>query len=160
MRPQHDNLPFLRVKNNGFTLVELVTVMVILSIMAAVAIPRFFETHAYKSREFYEEVINAARYSQKLAVASGCAVQLSVSGSGFSLHQRQNCKSGNYNREVTHPADHGAFTAATPSGVSLSSTAAAIVFDGLGRATPGGTTISVDSRSFTLIGESGYADEL
>ena len=132
--------------------------MVIVSILAVVAIPRMFDTTAFRSRGFYEELVNAARYGQKLAVASGCAVQLSISGSGFSLHQRQNCSGGNFDRPVPRPAGSAAFAAAAPSGVTLSASTASVVFDSLGRATPGNVTVSVDSHSFSIAGESGYVE--
>ena len=85
-------------KAHGFTFVELVVTMALIGLLAVMAIPRMFDATAFRSRGFYEEVVNAARYGQKLAVASGCAVRLSISGSGFSLHQRQNCSSGSFDR--------------------------------------------------------------
>jgi MSHA pilin protein MshC len=145
-------------KAHGFTLVEMVVSMALIGILAVVAIPRMFDVTAFRSRGFYEEVVNAARYGQKLAVASGCAVQLSISGGGFSLHQRQNCSGGSFDRAVARPAGSGAFAASTPAGVALSTTAATIVFDALGRATPGDARVSVDGHSFSIAGESGYVD--
>jgi len=142
----------------GFTLIELIVTMVIIGLLAVVAIPRMFDIATFRSRGFFEEVLNAARYGQKLAVASGCAVQLSISGGGFALYQRQNCTGGAFSRPVPRPAGSGAFAAASPAGVTLSATAAAVVFDSLGRATPGGVTVSVDGRSFIISGESGYVD--
>jgi MSHA pilin protein MshC len=143
---------------SGFTLIELIVTLVLISLLAVVVIPRLFDSSIFRSWAFYEEIVNAARYGQKLAVASGCAVELSISSGGFALHQRQSCSGGSFNRTVPRPSGSGAFTAATPSDVGLSATAATVVFDGLGRATPGGVTISVDGRSFTISGESGYVD--
>jgi len=147
--------------NRGFTLIELVVTMVLIGILAAVALPRFFDATAFHSRGFYDEVIQAARYGQKLAVASGCDVELSISGGSFALYQRaDSCTSGAFTRAVLRPAGSDAFSAMAPSGVSLSATASSIVFDSLGRATSGGVTVSVDERSFTIVGESGYVDGL
>ena len=66
-------------------LIELVVTMVLIGILAAVALPRFFDATAFHSRGFYDEVIQAARYGQKLAVASGCDVELSIAGGSFAL---------------------------------------------------------------------------
>lgn len=147
--------------NRGFTLIELVVTMVLIGIMAAVALPRFFDATAFHSRGFYDEVIQAARYGQKFAVASGCDVELSISGGSFALHQRaDSCTSGAFTRAVPHPAGSDAFAGSAPSGVTLTATKSSIVFDSLGRATPSGATVSVDARSFTIVGESGYVDGL
>jgi MSHA pilin protein MshC len=147
--------------NRGFTLIELVVTMVLIGILAAVALPRFFDATAFHSRGFYDEVIQAARYGQKLAVASGCDVELSIAGGSFALHQRAaSCTSGDFTRAVPRPSGSDAFAGSEPSGVSLTATSSSIIFDSLGRATPGGVTVSVDGRSFTIVGESGYVDGL
>lgn len=143
--------------NQGFTLIELVTVMLLLGILSVVALPRFFKAADYKGRGFYEEVAGAARYAQKLAVASGCDVQLTIAGDSYALHQRQTCDHGSaFSRNVLRPTGNDAFAGSVPTGVSLSASDPSIIFDALGRATPGGVTVTIDGRSFTIAGESGY----
>jgi MSHA pilin protein MshC len=144
----------------AFTLVELVTVILLLGILSVVALPRFFDATAYNSRGFYDAVAGAARYGQKLAVASGCDVQLVIAGGNYALSQRQSCIDHNsaFNRPVLQPAGGDPFAGSAPNGMNLAASAAAVVFDAQGRATPGGVTVTVDGRTFTITGESGYVD--
>ncbi|OEU62109.1 MAG: hypothetical protein BA870_03035 [Desulfuromonadales bacterium C00003094] len=142
----------------GFTLVELVTVILLLGILSAVALPRFFNATDFNSRGFYDEVAAAARYGQKLAVASGCDVQLTVADGNYALQQREACDNiSEFNRAVLQPTGSDAFADSAPSGTTLSvSPLTPVIFDALGRATPGGVMVTVDGRFFTIIGESGY----
>ena len=69
----------------GFTLIELVTVIVIGGILAAVAGPRFFTQTGYSQRGYTEELGAALRLAQKAAVASDCPAQLTLTASTYAL---------------------------------------------------------------------------
>ena len=91
----------------GFTIVELVMTIVIMGILAAVVGPRFFTKSNFDERFYFEEVLSTVRYAQKLAVASGCRIQVSRdSASGrFFLHRADNCDADDprYNAKVVGP---------------------------------------------------------
>ncbi|MBE0597358.1 MAG: prepilin-type N-terminal cleavage/methylation domain-containing protein [Desulfuromonadales bacterium] len=145
-------------QSSGFSLVELVVIILLLGILSAVAMPRFFDQSGFQERGLYDEVIAAVRYGQKLAVASGCAVQvrLSSGGDAYGLYQREtDCTVGAFTRPVAEPAGGGAYrknAADDPAGLIPSVT---ITFDSLGRSDVDGS-YSIGSHSFSLVGETGY----
>lgn len=145
----------------GVTLIELVTVLVILGVIAATMAPRFFTRDTFNERGFHDETVAAARYAQKLATASGCEVQLSIDAAGYVLNQRAtDCTTGGFTRNVAHPGTgQASFTGAPPTGVVSSMTNNPAVFSAQGFATDGTTrTVTVGALSFTIVGPTGFVD--
>jgi MSHA pilin protein MshC len=60
--------PRLR-RNAGFTLVELVTILVMVGILAAFAAPRFVDNTGFESRGFFDQAQATVRYAQKIAIS-------------------------------------------------------------------------------------------
>lgn len=140
-------------KSEGFTLVELVVIIMLLGILAAVVVPRFFDLDSYQTRAAYDEVAGAVRYAQKLAVASGCDVQVLISSNSYALQQHStNCTTGAFATIVNH-----SITSNTISGVTLSSIPGSFVFDPMGRS-DSAVTVNVGTESFNVIAETGTVD--
>ena len=79
------SLPTLSRRQYGFTMVELITVIVILGILAAVAAPRFFEVNVFKSRGFSDEVKAVLRFAQKTAIAQRKFVCVALDSNSVTL---------------------------------------------------------------------------
>jgi MSHA pilin protein MshC len=140
----------------GFTLVELVVVIVLMAILVGLAVPRFFGQGEFEAPAFARELASAARYAQKLAVVSGCPVNLTVSSTGYALFQPQATTppcSGTptMTLPVKHPASGEDFAATVPTGVALGAGtvtfSAAGVPDAAASFTVGDLTVSIAAGS-------------
>ncbi len=147
--------------SHGFTLTELVTVITILGILAAFAVPRFFDQVVFEERGFYEEVVAELRYGQKIAVGSGCPVQISIDASGYALAQQtvllNRCDPADVSWAVPVLLPDGyAAAGTTPAGVTLGPVVT-YQFDGLGQTDLGADlTVSIGTWSLIVQAQSGY----
>lgn len=72
-------------KQQGFTLVELVMVIVILGVIAVVALPKLTGTSVFAGSAFRSEVVSALRYAQKSAVSHRRLVCATLTASTVTL---------------------------------------------------------------------------
>ena len=102
----------------GFTMVELIMVIVILGILAAVVGPRFFDRRVFDERLYFEQSLTAVRYAQKLALSSGCPIRARIDNGGYALSYASACGAIAAGAVVSDPSG-GNFAAGLPSGVSV-----------------------------------------
>ena len=74
-------------KKSGFTLVELIVVILIVGILSASVAPRFFGVASYESRQAADEVLSALRYSQQMAMNRGGDIQLVLTANNFTVQR-------------------------------------------------------------------------
>ncbi len=140
----------------GFTLVELITILVVAAILAAVAAPRFFTRLSFEERGFYDQSVAAIRYAQRVAIAERRNVFVLIEANRLRLCYTVACTAGT---EVREPGSNGAYDISTPDGVGLDTTAT-FSFNGLGQpsiaANLAVTVTGQDNRAFTVQRETGY----
>jgi len=56
-------------RRRGFTLIELVMILIIIGVLAVAAIPRFYDRADYDARGFIDATLSALHYAQKAAIA-------------------------------------------------------------------------------------------
>ena len=141
---------------------ELVVVIVILGIVAAFAAPRFFDDRTFLQRGYYEELAAALKYSQKLAVASGCPVRVVIDAAGYAA--RQQAAQGGHLQPGRHDLGDerrarrrsGARGQPCRCGVTVSP-AVTLTFDALGSTDLGADqNISVGPFALTVRADSGF----
>jgi MSHA pilin protein MshC len=139
--------------------VELIVVIAITGLLAAVAIPRFVDQQTFQERGFYDEALSAARYAQKFAVTTGCEVRFSVASETYVLNQSTTCTSADFTRAVVNPGNRDApgFTGTAPAGIAFSISLNPVIFDALGKTSDGTTrTVTVGAKTFQIVGATGF----
>lgn len=130
----------LLTSQRGFTLTELITVIVIVGIVSVTALPRFFMVSDFEDRGSADQVKSMLRFAQKTAIAQHRNVSVAISGGAAS----PNC---------TTTLSGGNLTCAVKS-VATSKT---VTFDALGRPVPNAAdSVTVGGTPLTIEVETGY----
>ena len=125
-------------RQTGFTLVELVTSIVIIGILAAAIEPKFIGNQTFSERGYADEVAAALRYAQAVAVANGCGAAVTITAISYQALQPGNAQptcGGGWTRTIVR-VDGGTLTGTAPSGVTFNQ-ATQIIFGPQGRIVSG-----------------------
>jgi prepilin-type N-terminal cleavage/methylation domain-containing protein len=149
-----------RLKNNkGFTLIEVVAVLIILGILSAVVISRGMDTEAVKAQTEMDTLKGHLRYAQYLAMNEISSVKwgINIAVSGYTLVRVDA-------NGTTSPYNLPGESSATHSIAPFTATTINLLFDEWGSPYNGTTklaanqpiTLNPGSESFTITPETGY----
>jgi MSHA pilin protein MshC len=144
---------------HGFTLIELVMVIVLVGVLAIFAAPRLFDSAAFNARGFHDETLAFLRYAQKTAIAQRRTVCVAFTLSSATL-KVDNDGSAGCEANLAGPRGDSPGTITARGDVSYSNLPTAISFDALGQPTAT-QTIQVQGagRSITVEAGTGYVHE-
>lgn len=144
----------LSMRHRGFTMVELIMVMVIAGILAAVAMPRFFEADVFRSRGFSDQVQASLRYAQKVAIAQRRFVCVAFTANSVTLTTGPAAACGT---ALQSPDGDPSYVITAPANTTFTAVPAAFSFEPLGRPSAG-QAISVTGApsAITIEAETGY----
>jgi len=147
-------------RRGGYTIVELVLVIVILAVLGALAGPRFFDNAAIDERAYADELASSLRYAQKVAVASGCRVRAEIAAGGYALSQQSpqagHCDPADTSFPLAVRLSTGELMSGSAPGGVIAAPPITLVFDALGRTNlPANQILTVGSRPLTIQANSG-----
>ena len=148
-------------KAGGFTLIELIMVIVLLGVLSVFVAPKLFNSDDFNARGFHDQTLAFLRYAQKTAIAQRhpVCVGFSLNSLALTMDADGNTATGSNGCETSLTAPSGGTLAARGAG-QYAATPSAIVFNAAGQ--PGaGQTIQVSGLTKQIVIEAvtGYVHE-
>lgn len=127
----------------GFTLAELIVVLVVVGILGAVAAGRLIDRNASDSLSYADQVAAMLRYGQKVAIAQNRDVWVRLNANGIALCFSSACSAGSLVRAPGNSNSESATTKAIcndsswaceapPNGIAMATTSS-FYFDAVGK---------------------------
>lgn len=144
-----------RAQARGYTLVELIVVMVLMGVLASVALPRLTDRRALQERGFLDQVRTLLQHSHKIATAQhrGTCVLLTPTTVSAYYDGGTGCSAASL--PLASPGSTDPLTIAVPSGVVLGGVGQ-VRFAATGRPNPDiDHVITVGGNTYTVSRETG-----
>ena len=141
----------------GFTLVELIMVLVVVGVLAAAALPRFWDRQVFDSRGFFDQTLSVLRYAQKSAIAERRTVCVAFTSTTVTLTIATAAGSSVCGSNLASPDGASPFVVTAKSGVSFSAAPTNFQFNPLGQASIGQTILVTNaSGNIVIEQDTGY----
>ncbi|MCU6432694.1 type II secretion system GspH family protein [Undibacterium sp. Jales W-56] len=148
----------------GFTLIEMIMVLLLVGILSVTLIPRFTDKKTFDARGFFDQSRSMVRYAQKVAIAQRKDVFVRVDSAAGDICllyiSTVTCANAVLADAVLNPADQKKFIQSAPSGISFTGSAL-FSFNALGKPNFASTlTLGVtgdgSTRTMTIESDTGY----
>ena len=137
-------------------------ILMILGIISVSVLPKFAQQSSFSEKVFFDDTVNAVRYAQKLAVATGCSVQIAIVANSYTITRQGTasstaCPGGvTFSLAVPHPGSGGSSYTGSEPGISLTSTASVFYFSALGAASTNVTLTVNGVRTINVVAATGF----
>ena len=148
------------INKKGFTLVELIVVILLTGILSISIAPRFFAVSSYEDRRAVDEMLVALRHAQQMAMNRGGNIRFTLNATYFTvdlsdgtpLRSPDGSKHPSCITPICYRKDLNGVTATmVPAGP--------IIYDGLGKPNTG-YSITAGSKHIQIEAETGYAHQI
>jgi len=156
-----------KLSEGGFTLVELITIMILIGILAVVALPNLNVAEGFGATSFRDRIAASLRYAQKSAVAKRRLVCATVAAdrvtltadAGFGANACANALAGPDGATPAALSPSAAITvAAVPAGPLYFQPSGAVTSDAAGTAPTDYSLTVAGQTPITVNGATGYVD--
>lgn len=147
----------------GFTLVELIVVMVLLGILAFNVLPKFGNISDYTGPTFHDDIVSALRYVQKTAVSHRRLVCANLGGNGLTVQIAASNPASACSHDLPLPPTNAASVLSSDPAVGVASPPGMLYFQPDGRVSTDGAgtalfndTLTVGGLPVVVVGASGH----
>ena len=153
-------------RRRGFTLVELIAVMMLAGVMALVVLPRMDGASALRGAAWRDQVLSALRQGHQLAQGHRRLVCATVATGAVTLSIADSNPASSCNQALATPDGHASFahdasgiaTSASPAGTIYFQPSGRVTSDGAGASALNATISVAGEPAISIVGETGHVE--